>query len=782
MSDKKRGFSRFDYKYIKESSTPNNLMNKNGQVTVFIIVGIIILFSTAAILFLTSSVTKESITNDGQTIITSAPQRFTAISTYTQNCIEQVTTNGLLQLGEQGGYIYPDLVGDFSATNPTESVGINLNPAKIPYWLYNEKPNVVDEVVLISSKPKLHDDKSSDSELSIESQLTRYVLENLDLCLDDYTSFSAQGYSFSQFSNKNVEVVVRDENINVVLQMPFKVSFASERTTFEQFSVKIPLNLKHYYEIAQKITDAQAENKFLEQQGIELLSVYSRKDLEYFAPISDSGYDLVSTLSWNEVELEQKYKQLLTSYVPLLRMLGTSNFFYSQTFLDSGDLLAQKVTDNMVIPLYGADDLEVSFDYFGWDPYFKTNSESGSIKPEHLYVNYGLFSFGHQRYETHYDISYPVLVTLRDPYALDGRGYNFIFALESNIRNNIPAEHGAVRESYPRGISPIGCASEQRNSEVLRSIIVDSYTQEPLESVRIGFTIPEQAECDIALTQSDGKIESSFPKAYGGVANFVKTDYLSAYYPLDTYNPTNNLFGYAVVAQNSPVIEMHKFKTLPVSVKKKNFEKCIQFSENKECYSSSGFGFGAESQVNYKPELGVGTHSWHFTGSAKDLLPTEKAFITVERVNNLRNEVVNPEYSQVAFITGNEVSEIELVPGVYKVTGTLIREENYLIPADKRCKSILLGLKKECFTIDEAQFDAYTSGQVTWDKESTYFTITPEMLYSAQDITFYLPSLNIYNVPEIEDIRIVEDMQALSMLSNESKVPFLRDALEPRFS
>ena len=78
------------------------------------------------------------------------------------------------------------------------------------------------------------------------------------------------------------------------------------------------------------ITETQQQNSVLERQGLELISIYSRKDSKYLPPISDVDYQLYSPYVWDEVTVEQKFKDLLVSYVPLLRFLGSSNFYYHQ--------------------------------------------------------------------------------------------------------------------------------------------------------------------------------------------------------------------------------------------------------------------------------------------------------------------------------------------------------------------------------------------------------------------------------------------------------------------
>ena len=114
---------------------------KSAQITVFIIIGIVILFTFAGIMYFTKTITKKDILTAAEPSLADVPTAFKPLSTYTESCINSVAKKGLLVLGEQGGYIYPDTVGKYSVINPTDADGINLEPLKVPYWHYNIETN-----------------------------------------------------------------------------------------------------------------------------------------------------------------------------------------------------------------------------------------------------------------------------------------------------------------------------------------------------------------------------------------------------------------------------------------------------------------------------------------------------------------------------------------------------------------------------------------------------------------------------------------------------------------
>lgn len=245
---------------------------------------------------------------------------------YTENCLRDTAKQGLKLLGQQGGYIYPELKGKFT-TAPTEADGLLLGSTPIPYWYYKENPNSASENIYASLRPELS--LIDDPAMSIAAQLNRFINEKINGCLNGYQPFADQGFTVTVDPKDNkVSATIGDASVNILFESSVRVKKGSAQRELDKFYIQISLPLKHYYEVASHITATQQEKRFLERQGLDLLSAYSRKDAAYFAPISLDGYDLVSSLRWSEQDLQQKYTQLLTSYTPMLQFLGSANFQY----------------------------------------------------------------------------------------------------------------------------------------------------------------------------------------------------------------------------------------------------------------------------------------------------------------------------------------------------------------------------------------------------------------------------------------------------------------------
>ena len=128
-----------------------------------------------------------------------------------------------------------------------------------------------------------------------------------------------------------------------------------------------------------------------------------------------------------------------------------------------------------------------------------------------------------------------------------------------------------------------------------------------------------------------------------------------------------------------------------------------------------------------------------------------------------------------------------MVPGIYKVNGMLTQDKEIIIPKSERCTG---GVVESlacwnpdgcCFDFNETVLDKYLSGQLKWDKESAYWIITPEDVYASNSITFYMPNHDLRGVPELENYRVVEDLQMMGEMEFLSSRSDIRDALKPRF-
>ncbi|NQV91384.1 hypothetical protein HQ489_02825 [Candidatus Woesearchaeota archaeon] len=771
------------------SSTTNKSNSKKGQVTVFIIIGIILVFVTAGIIFVTQSATEAGLTASGDPIIEDAPQEFRPLQQFVEGCVEDTAKKGLITLGEQGGYINP--TGTFSASTPTESDGLNLEPLKVPYWHYNSKPSSASTVVFTSKQPKLY--AKEDPDFSIEVQLADYVEANLDSCYSAFDSFKSQGFIVESNKIDGVTVKVATDTVNFWVKQDISAEKGGARHEMNQYFIKVPLRLKHFYEVASDLTEQELNQQYLENIGLNNLQTYSQADSSKLPPTNTFTFAAVSTNSWSTPLVKEDIKNMLTSTVPLIRYQSSVDFYRFEYPQSDNQPLIQKSYDNMILPITKAKDVEISFDYYGWEPYLDINEGEKIIEPENNIIKSPLpvipFNFNFQRYYNTYDLSYPVLVSIRDSKALGGTGYTFNFALESNIVNNAAAVADYVQPPIIQSLNPsMVCDKNKRNTQLVRTIVVDSFTKEPLDLVKIGFDVPNQDYCEIGETNTQGTLDAKYPAVYGGNIELVKSNYLSGVISVNTYDFKDQeaIIGYAVQGLSQPVIELHQLHDINVRVQKKSFEKCVTNEDGDEtCFSQGLFSEKSEKQISYKPEMLDETHAWSFVNFGKNLLEDEEASIILKRVSGLNNNLIEDEFTIVVTVQGNNPTRLTIVPGVYEVTGYLIDKAGIYIAESERCSSGVLeaiacvDLDGCCVTFPDTELNEFVVGRVSWNTPKTYIVITPEQLYTSQEIIITLPSLNLQGVPLNE--RITEDLQQVEKVAEVSNTPVLRKALDITF-
>ncbi|MBI2666956.1 glycine zipper family protein, partial [Candidatus Woesearchaeota archaeon] len=769
--------------------------------------------------------------------------QFAPLQTYTENCLNDVGKRGLVLLGQQGGYIYPELVGEYSASNPTDADGLDLEPTKIPYWHYNVEPNKGGRVTFSSLQPKLY--AKEDAVMSVEAQLSRFVQEQLNGCLQRYESFFEEGYRVVA-EEPEVEVRIGEESVNFHLSMKVKARQGESEHQMDEFFVKVPLRLKHYYEVAQEIATAEKTYFFIEKHLEGILASYSGLSSERLPPYEYLSFEIVPPAFWNELQVKENLRRLLVSQVPMLRYLGSTQFYrYEYPAVQNGaevaDLskLYQQNYDNSVIPLELGNDLEVNFDYFNWEPYFDMTDIAGRIGPSTHQTS--IFQFTVNRYHNSYDVSYPLQITVRDANALHGQGYSFVFALEANMRNNEVVKDGYQQPPLvARSTLSMMCDDNKRFTEPVKTIILDGSTKKPVADVQVLFSIPEQDDCMMGMTNDVGVLETSYPAVYGGIGSYMKEGYFSNFYPIDTYpyKKQSGIIGYAVADAvaagfSTPVVEIYPKKSITVEVEKKNLVKCIESPDigvNKGILSWGGAVVGAvlgvgpfvsaigavagasigssigditvstsavcfsggipgkPALLEYTPSMRDEDHHWwQFIDLKRKLSPLETATLTFTRVADINPALISDDFTTLITVNGNESGrkEIELVPGVYQITGIVTSKEKLLIPKEERCTGGVLeaigcfDLSGCCNTFDSITLEEYIAGQLSWNIPETYLTITPDQLYGSDKVTFYVLGWDEAGVPIAEHMRVVEDLKVMSQLGNFSAQPGVRKRLEP---
>ena len=101
-------------------------MKKRGQVTVFVIAGIIILL----VFLLFFYIIKINTIFTPEVVV---PQEIAPLKSYVEDCINNIGEDAIIRLGMQSGYVE---IPEDIAMNPRAYISVG-GPIKLPYWYLN---------------------------------------------------------------------------------------------------------------------------------------------------------------------------------------------------------------------------------------------------------------------------------------------------------------------------------------------------------------------------------------------------------------------------------------------------------------------------------------------------------------------------------------------------------------------------------------------------------------------------------------------------------------------
>ncbi len=709
---------------------------RKGQVTLFIIIGIILLITIALVIYFVQ-VAEKPIERKAITPVVPIAEA-DPVTSYVLLCIKKTTIDGLDLLGSQGGYILPDYAQNPYAPTEADAVSLGGKGPVSPYWWYMQSPNKCqDKCAFETKRPELY----SGRKINIEEQLTDYVEENIAACVNNFAGLREQGYVVEEKSRPDVELIIRDNDI--LISLDWELEATKDKTTQDlaNFAATVNVNLKEIYDLATDITNIEIEYTFLENAIKELVYSFSELDKNALPPVSDMTFETGKETFWLKSKVQKKITQMLTSYIPLLQLSGTRNFNYVPSPPGVRDAEAYELMYNrqFLIPMDTPHpDLEVRFYYLDWwKPYIDLNCDGELCRPDNSLLSESFFIFGIQKYNFAYDISIPVLVEITNPNALGGKGYSFKFFLEANLRNNNPFTSNTKLAAALKNLdSNLFCKANQRTSGEINIELKDYATKEFIDDASIIYTCGDTA-CALGTT-AQGIFNSKFPRCLNGLLEIKRQGYMTIYAPLTTGDKEGKL-----------AITMYPEKELKVNARKYLYEK--------------------EGVRKWK----LDTTEFHPVDKEEELM----VMITKEPGQ------FEDDFAAITDLSGGKENTITLIPGNYKITITGFLTKNIVIPKDTRYiePEKIFGLipitKRRSYDLppEDMIFNAENPFPTTMMEID--FTVTPDKLYDSEELLLTYFSLAIDKVPQ--DQRFIEDLDQITKIKDESiaKAPLLKPVL-----
>jgi len=480
-------------------------IKKRGQITVFIIVGLIVLMTY----FLLSQYRKESI-EETEVII----PELIPVQQYVMTCTKTIGQEALDIIGLNGGYIYFPIRIENDASTYLQSSPIG--DLKNPYWWYNN----------IQSVPEIS---------FMESQISDYVKQYIGNCIDNFSAFYNQ-YEVIGLGQFDVVTEIGEEDVTIKTIYPIEVKDKFNKTLAElqKFPVVIPVRLKQVHDFAKQILEGEGRDAFIERKIIDLISLDD-------SGIPTTGIDVsCGSKRWEIADVKDRLKELMQANLPYVKVKGTNfneNFRITSDFSPIPSYTPVDGTDpvqynlEFVDPIYENSyyhyhyiwdisditypNMKVAFNYDqSWPIDFYVRPNHGRYMQSNSHSAGGIMSlFCLHIWHFTYDVITPIKVTIVDEKTKDNDEYAFNFAFKTQINHNQPDRSNFVIESFDARDTYL---EEEYCADVDNEIIITAMetvkdTKTEIRYVNITF-ICGSYYCDMGSTKSYLEDATGIPK------------------------------------------------------------------------------------------------------------------------------------------------------------------------------------------------------------------------------------------------------------------------------
>lgn len=666
---------------MKKSVDKHIFHSKKAQVTVFIIIGMLLIATVATVIYFQTQFKK----------IPAFELSEDPVTAYVQQCLVDVTEEAVLLAGQRGGYLYQEELSDkekeILQLTPFSSDVLLLANGKqrLPYWYY-QKNDGIDRVAI----PEL--EKTIDGDNSIQDQIERYIEEKMPGCLNDFEAL--QGSTVKQTGNLSVEIILNENTIDVIATLPLTIEEASAATTQDTFTAMVPVGLKKSYTLARGIAEHELSTLFLEQNTRNLLALYSQVDKNYLPPMAGGlrFEPCANRVYWFYSTVENDVRQMLAGNIPYLNVAGTK---YREITVDKKmetddetRELRQGVfdgfmqyLDKQILGDGSYEQLTASINYqtnYPMELYFGNNIGYGLLQPNAFEINILIANLCMFEYNYLYNLKYPVVISVLDTSStIEGNAFVFQFPMQVVIKNNYPRIklNDVLRDVYriPEATEEptYQCDPEQRLSGE-STVTVKDPKGAPVEDAAVTFqcgptyiyeydvngtvsAVHKFADtCHMGATDENGELATTFPPCIGsGIVTVQHPSYIEK----------SAATGDIVQGKSfEKMITLDKVYTREISVQKYFIAPPGETNEEGIGVHLDESGNVVACNVNIDP---------------KEFFPFETAIISLTKLDT-ENGMLNAAPIAVYEVATGEPTTLDVAPGEYYVDIMLLREERYM--------------------------------------------------------------------------------------------------------
>ncbi|HKZ40443.1 MAG TPA: hypothetical protein VJ044_05735, partial [Candidatus Hodarchaeales archaeon] len=350
-------------------------MSKRGQITLFIIIGILLLLTLGIFIYLQQVALVKPIEERLIPIVAEVPTMIAPVREFIATCAAEIAKEGLRKMGDQGGYL--ETPGSINPYEPTEGDAVMLSEDLIiPYWWYLKSKNKCEgECEFTTNKPELYREQGI---ISIEGQLDEFVEDHIDLCLRDFQNFREQGFIIEEKEPLDVQSTIATDRVFVLVKYPLIVKKGDISYEFSDSVAELDVNLGEIFNLGIELVNLQAENGFFERHTRNIIDAFSDIDKNALPPVSDMLFKFGPSVIWIKFKIQEQLKELLATYTQFLQVFGVRNYRLIDAptgQVTDPDLFRVLYNRGMIIPLNTSHPSpEVTFSYLDfWKPYIDLN-------------------------------------------------------------------------------------------------------------------------------------------------------------------------------------------------------------------------------------------------------------------------------------------------------------------------------------------------------------------------------------------------------------------------
>jgi hypothetical protein len=767
-------------------------MKGKAQVTVFVIIGAMVLLAAMLFFAVNRNLNEDKPGFDTLDVSLETRPTFQLV----ESCLEQISLTALRKVSSQGGYI------EFSGLKyndfPYASDIVNFPPNKIPYWrhltecgdkVFCEKSHIPPLCKPGSSKTCF---STSSGDNSIQEQVEIYIEQNIDSCLNNFESLSHM-YNISTVARPDVSVTFSKEETRIILDYPLTIkSLKSSATkTVKEFAVVFDIKMTEMYDLAKEIVEFETQNNFYEEQTMNLITIYSGID-EKLPPTSEISFFDAGGKYWIQQEIKEILEYDLLPFMGTIRFMNAKNYFPISDYTETD---YTKYSQGMYFgmnPKIGNDntlyDYNIIHHYTYLPIYTRVGDGSSLLKPgvlggeDNIIMKMGGLFLKDYRFD--YDIRYPLVITINDDEALNGKGFDFNFAVEVNIRNNMPAYNNFTNLNldvpFQTGLGDF----ELRLPQNISIYAKDKHTQTALEGVDVSYICGREFEIGKTIIDSSNLALFKTQLPYcemGGYLKFTKTGYAGVTLQYDNkINGTNKEFS----------VELWPLKEKEIILYKRTYQDLIDIQnagEDSLVVRQRAYHNLSENETALFSIEKVLENPYEdmipLVGFIKYQHPGTKLIIKQSMINsNVTLSAIEEAYQQgtistedrdrilndinSANVVTEEIAEptkkyfLSLAPGNYNMDISLVSYNGISIPSEFRdpCPDDFVGnllCDEDPILLPAQNFSIWMTGGLVNELE-----LSPNVIYSDKKIIIY-----IFEMPtptswtDLDNLKGVEDYQ-----------------------